>query len=86
MNIENLEIKSNAMTGGLCAVGKHDGSHYYMDLSDVPFYGPEFMAFPCSKDGKVTDWAELICIRPEYVDRDTFIRCVKRFVENLEEE
>ena len=82
---ENLKIKRNSRTGGLCSTFQYEGEEYFADLSCVMlvgFSGMECMIFK-SANGNVTSWTELYCKRVDSVSEKELIKCVAELIKEM---
>ena len=74
-------IKRNEMNGGWNAVIQREGQWYYIDLTGIPHFSSECMAFRCDKTGEVPIYAEVFTRRGDPVTAEALEEIIDEFME-----
>ena len=80
------DIERNEMNGGWNAVIQRDGQWYYIDLTEIPHYASECMAFHCDKTGEMTSYCEVFTRRGAPVTAKALEKLIDEFMEVGEDE
>lgn len=80
-------IKRNEYNGGICAhIRTEDCKHWWADLAYTSDRGAEFMVFPASITGGVTNWNEAFASYPPEVSEQAFKEEVESWISTFNEE
>ena len=75
------DIERNGMNGGWTAVIQRDGQWYYIDLTEIPYFASECMAFHCDKAGTVPSYREVFTRRGTPVTAKALEELIDEFME-----
>lgn len=61
VNVISLrELSTKDMTADSQVLVKKGNDYFVISSVDAVFAGPETLVFPANKDGKITDWSEVV--------------------------